>query len=340
MDLKQKISDFVRLGLRFREIAELQPTAADPFAELIQREQHFNGWFTPENVRMAFRSLAEMLSAKALDEWVQRYPELAENREPKKVGLILAGNIPLVGFHDVLSVLISGHHPVIKCSRDDNRLMPAVLEELVTINPQWEGSFTLIVNRMDEFDAVIATGSNNSARYFEHYFGHVPNIIRKNRSSVAVLHGEESPDELEQLANDVFTYFGLGCRNVTKVFAPRDFDIDRLFGAFFKYREIINHSKYANNYDYHKALWMLNRDELIENGFLLVKEDEQLVSPVGSLFLHRYDDPHEVSKWLDAHTEEVQCVVGKNHLPFGKAQHPELWDYADGVDTLAFLIDL
>lgn len=340
MDVKQKIADFVRLGHRFQEIAELQPGADDPFAELILREQHFNGWFTPENVREAFSSLASMLSAKALDEWVSRYPQLDAPRDSKKVGLILAGNIPLVGFHDVLSVLISGHHPVMKCSRDDNRLMPAVLNELVNINSQWDGRFTFVNDRLTSFDAVIATGSNNSARYFEHYFGHVPNIIRKNRSSVAVLHGEESPHELEALGNDVFTYFGLGCRNVTKVFAPRDFDTDRMFSAFFKYKDIISHSKYANNYDYHKALWLLNRDELIENGFLLLKEDEQLVSPVGSLFLHRYDQPDEVDHWLTTHRDEVQCVVGRNYLPFGKAQQPELWDYADGIDTLQFLIGL
>lgn len=345
MDLKQRMTDFVRLGALMRTVGDVHLMEADKsanrrFKTLIERERHHNGWFTPKNVQSAFRSMGESMTEKKMKRWLAAYPTLEETRSERNVGLVLAGNIPLVGFHDVLCTLLSGHHALIKCSRDDNRLLPVLLEALVEINQAWASRFTFIPHRLEQFDAVIATGSNNTARYFEQYFSSVPHIIRKNRSSVAVLNGEESPDELEAFGEDVFAYFGLGCRNVTKVFLPQDFDIDRLFAGFYPYRDIINHAKYANNYDYHKALWLLNRDELIENGFLLVKEDEQLVSPVGSLFLHRYKNEAEVSKWLEAHRAEVQCVVGRKYILFGEAQQPELWDYADAVDTMAFLCKL
>lgn len=345
MNLKQRIADFVRLGDVLRvagdpQLLEVEEVVRERFERLIDREQHYNGWFTSENVRSAFTALGTSMTETKLEEWLVAYPNAEKERSGQKVALVLAGNIPLVGFHDVLCTLISGHHALIKCSRDDNRLLPAVLEALVEINPYWKSRFTLVQHLLKDYDAVIATGSNNTARYFEHYFGRVPHIIRKNRSSVAVLNGEESPGEMEALGDDVFRYFGLGCRNVTKVFAPKDFDTDRLFGGLYSYREVINHSKYANNYDYHKALWLLNRDELIENGFVLLKEDEKLVSPVGSLFLHRYNNIEEANTWLENHREEIQCVVGHGRIPFGQAQHPELWDYADGVDTLSFLLHL
>jgi hypothetical protein len=300
--------------------------------DLIRLEVRRNGWFTEENVRLALKGIGQTLTAEQLETWLQKYPEPVS---PKKVGLVLAGNLPLVGFHDVLCTLLAGHTALVKMSRDDNRLLPALLSAVPAIDR------VQFVDRLTEFDAVIATGSGNTSRYFEYYFAHVPHIIRRNRTSVAVLTGEESDEELKQLADDVFQFFGLGCRNVTKVFMPHDFDLNRMFAGFFHYKDIVNHNKYANNYDYHKALWLLNREDLIENGFLIVKEEEQqLVSPVGTLFTKRYNDINAVKQELEDRSEELQCVVGRGYTPFGQAQQPCLWDYADGVDTLDWLLKL
>ncbi len=349
MLLKQRKSIFVQLGELLKSLGEqpenrLQEGVAARFDlqeidALIQLEVRYNGWFTEENVRQAMNSLGEAISEESIEEWLSKY-DIPEAPTGKSVGLILAGNIPLVGFHDVMSVVLSGNKAKIKLSRDDARLLPAVFGLAYQLEPELKELVEFAFGKLEGYDAIIATGSNNTSRYFEHYFGKGPNIIRKNRTSVAVLTGEETTQEMELLGADIFTYFGLGCRNVTKVMMPADFDINRLFAGLFPFKEIVNHNKYANNYDYHKALWLLNQDELIENGFILVKEDEALVSPVGSLFVQRYASKEEVEAYLDVNKSNIQVVVGKNYFPFGKAQKPKLWDYADGVDTLSFLTSL
>lgn len=350
MTLNQRISAFVQLGELFTALSVSSDHRIDQPAHLtaklpeldavIQREYTFNGWFTETNVRQALGALGSELNRENLEPWVGRYQLPDRQDAQRRVGLILAGNIPMVGFHDVLCTVLSGHHALVKLSRDDNRLLPMFLGVLLETHPELKEFISFTPGQLPKPDALIATGSNNTARHFEYYFKSVPRIIRKNRTSVAVLDGTESTEELEALGHDVFDYFGLGCRNVTKVLLPTDFDLDRLFGAFFKFKEIGNHNKYANNYDYHKALWLLNRESLLENGFLIVKEDPALVSPVGSLFIERYSDASHPKNYIENHRDEIQCVVGHGFTPFGNAQCPKLNDYADGVDTLAFLSSL
>lgn len=344
--IQQRLSAFVHLGKIMNSVAKAEHESdilnADEhaaFQMLIQRVRSFNGWFTEENVRQQLFSLSAMLDEKELTRWLENYSLHRESE--KNIAIIMAGNIPLVGFHDLLCVLMSGHRALIKMSSDDQHLLPALLDLWKHTHPKMFERIVFAKGQLRDFDGVIATGSNNSARYFEQYFGSHPNIIRKNRTSVAVLNGEESKEDLEALGRDVFAYFGLGCRNVTKVYLPAGFDKDRLFEAFYTFKGVIDHNKYANNYDYHKALWLMNQDDLIENGFLMLKEDKSmLVSPIGSLFYEEYSDKSEVLNTLEERKNEIQCVVGDGFIPFGQAQHPKLWDYADGVDTMKFLNSL
>jgi hypothetical protein len=252
----------------------------------------------------------------------------------------MAGNIPMVGFHDLLCVLISGHKALLKLSKDDNLLLPAVLKLWMKIYPEGKDRVAFTDGVLKDFDAVIATGSTNTSRYFESYFSKYPHIIRKGRNSVAVLDGSESEEELTLLGKDIFDYFGMGCRNVTKLYLPADFDLNRFFQAIYGFADIVNHNKYANNYDYHKSLWLLNQDPILDNGFVLLKEDKKIASPIGALYYERYNDMNQVMQELAEKSEEIQCIVGKNQVPFGNSQCPMLHDYADGVDTMKFLQDL
>ena len=300
-----------------------------------------NGWFTEENVRHAFAAWGAALRPGAIERWTAAYPELGSERTaPRTIGLILAGNIPLDGLHDVLCTWLSGHAARVKCSSDDPALIPALVTTLDRFAPGTSERIHFTTGKLGEVEAVIATGSNNTSRYFEHYFGHLPRVVRKSRVSVAVLDGSETETDLAALGEDVFRYFGLGCRNVSKVYLPQDFDLDRLFKAFFPWKDIVHHNKYGNNYDYTRALWMLDRVPFLENGFLLVKEDTALASPMATMFYERYTDSAKVHALLREQAASIQCVVGSGGMPFGLAQFPELSDYADGVDTLSFLLDL
>ena len=307
-----------------------------PLNAAILRAHQFNGWSTEENVRFACKAWGDALTAEAIGAWMSACPELGQGQ--RTVGLILAGNIPLVGLHDAICVFLSGHDARIKTSSQEPELIPALVMVLNHFLPGTAERLAITTGNLGEVDAVIATGSDNTARYFEHYFGHLPRIVRKSRVSVAVLDGSETDAQLAALSEDVFRYFGLGCRSVSQVLLPRDFDLDRLFGAFFPWKDIVHHKKYGNNYDYTRALWMLDRVPFLENGFLLMKEDAALASPVATLFYQRYDAPREAEEHLTAHAPRIQCVVrSEGGVPFGRAQHPGLADYADGVDTLRFL---
>tara|TARA_B100000508_G_scaffold118450_1_gene98541 strand:- start:55457 stop:56509 length:1053 start_codon:yes stop_codon:yes gene_type:complete len=308
----------------------------DQMNSIIQSEQHHNGWFTPENVRESLLNLGLLLTEENLSNWINEYNFKGGG---KRVGLIMAGNIPLVGFHDFISTLLSGNDAIVKLSSDDKRLLPELISILQDLQPELKDRIE-IVEKLTKVDAVIATGSNNSARYFEKYFGHLPNIIRMNRTSVAVLTGDESEEELKELGKDIFTYYGLGCRNVSHLLLPKDFDLDRIFSSIIDYGEIINHNKYANNYDYYKAIYLMNREEILENGFVLTRESDELFAPIAVLHYQRYTDKNEVDKFLSKHKGEIQAVVGRENIPFGKAQSPRINDYADGVDTMAFLSEL
>ncbi len=317
----------------------------ESLSALIQDEHFYNAWFTPENVDLAVRSIGEMLNSTSLHAWLAKYP--GENsKQSKKVGLILAGNIPLVGFHDVLSVLVSGNHALIKASSQDGRLIKEVLRRLLLIEPAFADQFTF-VERLEGFDAVIATGSNNSSRYFDYYFSKVPHIIRRNRNSLAVLTGNESNEQLFQLGKDIFNFFGLGCRNVSKIYVPAGYRMATFFEAIEPYHTIIDHHKYNNNYDYNKSIYLVNRNDHLDNGFLLVKEDTGLISPLAVLFYEYYDSLTSLNDSLSKLSDQIQCIVGNAALQvssqlvdFGQSQHPALWDYADGVDTMDFLTKL
>lgn len=307
------------------------------FELLLKRSEIENPWFTIENQKFALKQWTDLLTEENIADWLKEYQI---SKTTKRVGLILAGNIPLVGFHDVISVVLSNHIPVIKLSSKDKYMIPFLLKKW---NEFSEGNVSFeFVERLENFDAVIATGSNNTARYLEYYFKNHLNIIRKNRTSIAVLKGDETEEELKLLAEDIFRYFGLGCRNVTRLFIPQDFVIDRLFESFLDFQEIINHNKYANNYDYNRAVYLLNQDKFWDNNFVMLKEDEKLFSPLSVINFSRYSSLDEVKSFIAENEENIQCVVAKDELgldsiKLGEAQHPGLNTYADNVDTMKFL---
>lgn len=314
----------------------------DAFENLIKLSQSHNGWYTPEQVYFSIQSWAEALTEDHLNHWLSKYN--LENIQPKTVGLILAGNIPLVGFHDFLSVLVSGHRALVKTSSNDQQLLPFLAKYLIAVEPALEDYITFTDGRLEDFDAVIATGSNNTARYFEFYFKDKPSIIRKSRNSVAVLNGTETKEQLVALGEDIFRYFGLGCRNVSKLFVPKGYDFTAFFEAMYEYRDVIHYEKYANNYDYNKAVFLMSNFKLLDNEFLTIKEDTSHASPISSVFYEYYDNLVDVENRLEAERNHLQCIVSNEliskSIPFGTTQKPALWDYADNVDTIAFLTTL
>jgi hypothetical protein len=328
-------------------IAELGRQLLSPnptLQQVIQGESNYNAWFTPESVQQAVTATGLSLTEENLEQWLSKYN--MQDHALKKVGLILAGNIPLVGFHDVLCVLVSGNIALIKASTQDARLIKYVLQLLVDIEPEIVNRYKFI-ERLEGFDAVIATGSNNTSRYFDYYFSKVPNIIRKNRNSVAVLTGNETIEQLHLLGKDIFDYYGLGCRNVSKVLVPTNYNFIPFFEAIESYHPVGNHHKFHNNYDYNKAIYLVNGDKHLDNGFLLVKQDDRMVSPLAVLFYEEYEDLAAAQQWLAKQTKQIQCIVSTANLQvnnqvvgFGQSQQPALWDYADGIDTMQFLTNL
>jgi hypothetical protein len=286
MNLKDRILAFAELGehLSFINFQAKQKMNIKQFKDVIQQASLNNEWFTPEHVDFSIKSIAENLTENQLNKWLSKYPELKNYNSCKNVAVIMAGNIPLVGFHDLLSILITGHKAIVKLSSKDDVLLKGIAELLININPEFQDYIYFADEHLKNFDAVIATGSNNSAQYFEYYFGKYPNIIRKNRNSVAVLTGKETEKELKLLADDIFQYFGLGCRNVSKIYIPDDYDLDKLFKAVYHYKEVINHNKYANNYTYNRSVYMMNKIDFFENGFLILKEDIGMSSPISVVF--------------------------------------------------------
>lgn len=306
---------------------------------LIELSRSHNGWYTEEQVYFALQSWVEALTPENLDKWLENYN--LEGIESKKVGLILAGNIPLVGFHDFLSVLITGHKALVKTSSNDQHLLPFLAKYLVAVEPKFSDSIIFTEGKLEGFDAVIATGSNNTARYFEYYFKDKPSIIRKNRNSVAVLTGNETKQDLIGLGEDIFRYFGLGCRNVSKLFVPKGYDFKEFFEAIFEYKDVIFYEKYANNYDYNKAVFLMSNFKLLDNEFLTLKEDSSYASPISSVFYEFYDNLEQVKERLRTEHEHIQCIVSNkltdDSIAFGQTQKPGLLDYADNMDTIAFL---
>ncbi|WP_454800731.1 acyl-CoA reductase [Mucilaginibacter phyllosphaerae] len=336
-NINDTVNTFSELGNQL-----LAPNAE--LMEVIETERQYNAWFTPQSVLNAVMATGQMLNKANLQTWLAKYN--ITNVQPKKIGLVLAGNIPLVGFHDVLCVLVTGNHSLIKASSQDARLIKHVLSKLVEIDALYADRFSF-VERLENFDAIIATGSNNSSRYFEYYFGKVPHIIRKNRNSIALLTGNETAAQLAALGKDIFDYYGLGCRNVSKLLVPEGYNFNFFFESIEHFAPIIHHHKYNNNYDYNKSIYLVNRDEHLDNGFLMLKQDTRLTSPLAVLFYDTYASLQDAETQLLQQTENLQCIVTSAPLKtnnqvveFGQSQHPQLWDYADGVDTMDFLCGL
>lgn len=314
----------------------------ESFETLLALSQSHNGWFTKEQVYFAVKSWAKALTDENLSNWLSNYD--FSKVQPKTIGLILAGNIPLVGFHDFLSVLISGHNVLVKTSSNDQYLIKFLANYLIAVDENLEERITFTDGKLENFDAVIATGSNNTARYFEYYFKNKPSIIRKNRNSVAILNGDETHADLVNLGEDIFRYFGLGCRNVSKLFVPKGYNFDTFFKAIFEYQDVIHYEKYSNNYDYNKAVFLMSNFKLLDNGFLTLKEDPSYSSPISCVFYEYYDSLADLKSRLKNDEDQIQCVVSngltENSIAFGQTQKPQLWDYADNVDTLKFLISI
>lgn len=314
----------------------------EAFESLIALSQSHNGWFTPEQVYFSINSWSEALTDENLSKWLSAYT--FTDKSPKNIGLILAGNIPLVGFHDFLTVLITGNNVLVKTSSNDQHLIKFLAKYLIQVDEKLADKITFVEGKLEKFDAIIATGSNNTSRYFDYYFKNVPSIIRKNRNSVAILTGNESNEDLDNLGEDIFRYFGLGCRNVSKLFVPKGYDFKVFFEAIFNYKDVIFYEKYANNYDYNKAVFLMSLYKLLDNEFLTLKEDTSYSSPISSVFYEFYDDLDVLKSRLKTDEEQIQCVVSnnlvENSIQFGQTQKPMLWDYADNIDTIAFLNSL
>jgi hypothetical protein len=336
MKLEDRIEAFVSLGNKIEGLKESEKL------EIADNAAQSNAWFTKESVISALAGIRSFLNRDSLTEWISKY-EFSEVKQ-KTVGVAMAGNIPLVGFHDVLCILISGHQVLAKRSSQDSYLITLLCDWLIEINPDFKTKIKF-EERLNGVDAVIATGSDNSSRYFEYYFRKIPHVIRKNRTSYAVLMGEESSELLTELGKDVFTYFGLGCRNVSKIYVPEDYKFIQVLDSWEGYQPIINHHKYANNYDYQKSIMLVNGVPFFDNGFVMLTANEGLVSPISVIFYETYADLADLNKKLAAHAKKTQCITSAdgwftNSVAFGKTQTPEVWDYADQVDTVKFLASI
>lgn len=335
MNLTDRINTLVQLGA-----ALLKPD--EKLTELIRASYRYNNWFTQENYKQAIHNIAtQMLTRPALESWIEKY-NIPDRRIPETIGLVMAGNIPLVGFHDLLCTFVAGHRAQIKLSEKDKLVLPYLLERMASYDSRATEYFEL-TDRLENFDRVIATGSDNTARYFNAYFAKYPHIIRKNRNAIAILNGKETTAELYNLGKDIFTYFGLGCRNVSKIYVPVDYNFEPLLEQLHEYRKIIEHPKFKNNFDYNFTLLILNKIKYHSNGCLLIWENEQLQSRIASLHFEYYKNEEDLRQKLEKVKDQIQCIVSAEpifdypHILLGKAQEPGLADYADGVDTLEFL---
>ena len=331
MNLNERITLMVKLGEYLKEeSAELKAVK--------EKASQKNRWFTPAFIDFSFQQICtHYLDKNKLEDWIEHY-HIDDNIQPQKVGVIMAGNIPLVGFHDFLCVFITGHYQFIKLSEKDDILLKHLIEKMI----EWQSEVSRFVNisqLLKDCDAYIATGSNNSARYFHYYFGKLPSIIRKNKTSVAVITGNETAEDLNNLAEDVFIYFGLGCRNVTKIIVPQQYNFEKMLDVFKKYDYFSDITSYRNNYDYNLALLIMNNKFYMSTPAIILSENENDFSPVSVLHYSYYQDKKELGPILKV-DENIQCIVGADYIPFGKAQEPELFDYADGIDTIQFLLGL
>ena len=345
MNLNNRITLFVKLGRFFSDYINnnLESLEKNKFDKAINESILHNSFFSKKNILKSLLSWSNVLTKKSIDDFLSNYLIKNKKRE-KKIAIIMAGNIPLVGFHDFFCVIISGNFAVIKLSSKDSHLFKFILSFLVKENPDFSTKFDVVENKLQIFDAVIATGNNISANQFELYFKKYPKIIRRNRHSIAILNGNETKKEIELLANDIFYYYGLGCRNVSKIFIPNNYNLDILFKSFVLWNEVINKNSYSNNYNYYRAIYLLNKEVFFDNGFVLLKESEKIGSPVGTIYFEYYKSDNQIKEMIKKNNEKIQCIVSNNNYPktikFGETQMPNLNDFADDIDTFNFLLKL
>jgi len=345
--IDQRIEAFHKLGELFYDISSKKENSKykkwiTVFNKKINEAYQYNKWFTTENCLLSFKNWSKELTTLKLSKWLNNY-EL-KNCSKKTIVIIMAGNIPLVGFHDFICAKILNYKCLIKMSSDDKILLPIVIDFLDFILPGFKKNIEFTNKPLKKFDGVIATGSNSSFKYFEYYFKKYPKILRKTRHSIAVLDGNESKENLIDLGNDIFNYFGMGCRSVSKIFVPKNYNFDLLFESLFEFKEVIKNNRYANNYDYNKAIYLMGEKKITENGFLILKKDKNLGSPIACLFYDTYNSIKEIEKYIDNNSEYLQCIVGNfklsNSIPLGSSQKPKIYDYADKIDTLNFLLKM
>ncbi len=331
MNLQQRIKILVKLG-------DYMQNNGHEWSDAKEQANRENPWFVPEFIEMSSKNIAtSFLRKDKLESWVKEYNVPEENPNPKAVGVVMAGNIPMVGFHDMLCIFITGSKQLIKLSSKDNIL----IKHLVSMAQAWEpeiGTHISFAENLKECDAYIATGSNNSGRYFEYYFSRFPHIIRRNRTSAAVIDGTETFEELEKMADDIQTYFGLGCRNVTKLYVPKDYNFEELLMALNKYEHYQDFHKYKHNYDYQLALLMMSNKFYMTNGTILLSENASLFTAVSQVNYEYYKSEKDLEPLQN--NKDIQCVIGHIGIPFGQAQNPQLTDYADGVDVMNFALSL
>ncbi len=337
----QRINAFAELGSVMRDSAAgVTAGHAGLFATLIETTRVSNPWFTPDNVRLALSAAGKALTVEKLTRWLSHYPAPDDDHEPYTAGVVMAGNIPLAGLHDLVCVLITGNRLQAKLSTKDEPLMRATAETLISLEPAFEDYIKLTTDKLSGFDMVIATGSNNTSRYFEYYFRNSPSVIRRNRNSIAILDGTESAGELTLLGDDIFSYFGLGCRNVSKLYIPAGYDVTLLPDFWKRYETLRGHYKYAVNYDHNKAVMIVNREPFTDAGFVLLRHDTSLTPPMAVVSYEFYDRPEMPEREAERLESRLQCVAGHGHIPFGNTQQPELWDYADNIDIISFLLKI
>jgi len=346
-NFKERLIAFSELGTLFKENVDKKENKKFPEWDTVLEktliESHsYNSWFTIDNLKLSLKNWSNSLQENIISDWLSKYN--IEDKSSKKIAIIMAGNIPAVGFHDLLCSLLLNFDCIVKLSSEDKLLIPFIVKFLESRNEKLKNKVTFESEKLKDFDGVIATGNNNSHRYFDYYFSKYPNLLRKTRHSIAVLDGKESDKDLSDLSNDIFNYFGLGCRSVSKVFIPYGYDLDLLFNAFFRHKEVVNHNKYVNNFDYNKAVYLMSKEKFIENGFIILKEESKLGSPIGCLFYEFYNDKKEITKLINNNSDSIQCVVSNinfnTNIKFGQTQCPNINDYADNNDTIKFLLKI
>ena len=347
MNLNDRIELVSELGQFFKKYLDTNYDNTNDdkliaFEKTIQQGKLNNPWFTDQNMKVNLSYWAEKLNKYDLTQWMNNYDTM--NVSSKSVAIIMAGNIPLVGFHDFLSVFLCGHNSIIKLSSNDKHILPFLTNLMISINNELSKKIIYIEGKLQGYDAVIATGSNNTSRYFEYYFKNKKSIIRKNRNSIAVLDGSENEDDLSLLGDDIFTYFGLGCRSISKLYVPENYCFDLFFNSIFKWNDLINSHKYANNYDYNKAIYLMSEYKFFDNGFFMVKEGSELYSPISTINYEFYNDISTLKQKIKDDEKDIQCIVSnteiENKINFGETQKPSLSQYADNIDVVEFLLTI